>query len=98
MWLKLGAKSKSNQRVISAIGPGQVASAKVLEHKVVKLGETIKYRAPDVRVLAFDGEREYLLSKREEIEITLEIDGPAILNVPAILKKAALRGDLQTKN
>ncbi len=98
LWLKLGAKSKSNQRVISAIGPGQVASAKVLEHKVVKLGETIKYRAPDVRVLAFDGEREYLLSKREEIEITLELDGPAILNVPAILKKAAIRGDLQTKN
>ena len=98
LWLKLGANNKSSHHVISAIGPGQVASAKVMEHKVVKPGETIKYRAPDVRVLAFDGEREYLLSKGKEIEISLRLDGPSILNVPAILKQAAIRGDLQIRN
>ena len=98
LWLKLGAKSKSSHRVISPIGPGQVASAPVMEHKVVKPGETVKYRAPDTRVLAFDGEREYLLNKGEEIEISLRLDGPWILNVPAILEKAAIRGDLQMGN
>ena len=98
LWLKLGAKSKAKHRVLSPIGPGQVASALVMEHAVVKPGETVKYRAPDVRVLAFDGERERLLDKGEYIEISLRLDGPEILHVPAILKKAAIRGDLQMKN
>ena len=49
-------------------------------------------------MLAFDGEREYLLNKGEEIEISLQLDGPYILNVPEILRKAAIRGDLMTKN
>ncbi len=98
LWLKLGPKSKTNHRVLSPIGPGQVASAQVMEHEIVKPGEPVKYRAPDDRVLAFDGERECLVSKGEEIEISLRLDGPSVLNVPAILKKAAIRGDLQMRN
>ncbi len=98
LWLKLGTKSKSNHHILSPIGPGQVASAVVMEHEVVKPGESVRYRAPNVRVLAFDGEREHLLSKGAEVEISLRIDGPTILNVPAILKKAAIRGDFQIKN
>ena len=98
LWLKLGVKNKSNHHVISPIGPGQIASAPVMEHEVVKPGESVYYRAPGDRVLAFDGERECLLSRGEDIEIALRLDGPWILNVPAILKKAALRGDLQMRN
>ena len=98
LWLKLGTNRKSGRLILSPIGPGQIASAPVMEHEVVKSGETVKYRAPDTRVLAFDGEREYLLNKGEEIEISLQLDGPYVLNVPEILRKAAIRGDLKTKN
>ena len=98
LWLKLGANRKSNRLILSPIGPGQVASAHVKGHEIINIGESVHYRAPADRALAFDGEREYLLSKGEDIEITLQLDGPTILNVPAILKKAAIRGDLQTKN
>ena len=97
LWLKLGTVKKKNCHILSPIGPGQVASALVEEHQIIKAGESLHYRSPGDRVLAFDGEREYLLSKGEEIEISLGLDGPKILNVPAILKKAAIRGDLRTK-
>ncbi len=98
LWLKFGVKGKAKHRILSPIGPGQVAAALVMEHEVVKLGETVEYRAPDIRMLAFDGERERRLGKGEDIEISLRLDGPNILNVPAILKKAAIRGDLKMKN
>ena len=98
LWLKLGAKRKNKRLTLSPIGPGQVAPALVKEHKIVKVGESIHYQAPADRVLAFDGEREHLLSKGEDIEISLRLDGPAILNVPSILRKAATRGDLRTKS
>ena len=98
LWLKLGANKKSNRPILSPVGPGQVASARVETHEILKIEESVHYRASDDRVLAFDGEREYLLGKDEDIAITLRLDGPAVLNVPAILKKAAIRGDLRTKN
>ena len=98
LWLKLGPRGKKERRVLSPIGPGQIASPPVEKYKVIKIGESVQYQAPDDRVLAFDGEREHLLRKREKIEISLRLDGPTILDVPAILKKAAIRGDLQRKN
>ena len=98
LWLKLGPRGKNERRILSPIGPGQIASTLVEKHKVIKIGESVHYQAPDDRVLAFDGERERLLRKREKIEISLRLDGPTILDVPAILKKAAIRGDLQRKN
>lgn len=98
LWLKLGTRGKTGRRILSPIGPGQIASTIVEKHKVIKIGESVHYQAPDDRVLAFDGERERLLRKREKIEISLRLDGPTILDVPAILKKAAIRGDLQRKN
>ena len=98
LWLKLGASRKSKRLILSPIGPGQIASARVEGHETINVGDSVHYRAPDDRVLAFDGEREHLLSKGTEIEITLRLDGPSILNVPAILTKAAIRGDLRTKN
>ena len=98
LWLKLGRHRKNNRLVLSPIGPGQVASTIVEELEVIKMGESVYYRAPGERVLAFDGEREHLLSEGAEIEISLRLDGPSILNVPAVLKKAAVRGDLQMRN
>ena len=98
LWLELGANNKTNRFILSPIGPGQVTSAHVKKHEILKVGESVHYRAPGDRVLAFDGEREYLLSNGEDIEISLRHDGPAVLNVPAILNKAAVRGDLRTKN
>ena len=98
LWLKLGPRGETGRRILSPIGPGQIASTIVEKHKVIKIGESVHYQAPDDRVLAFDGERERLLRKREKIEISLRLDGPTILDVPAILKKAAIRGDLQRKN
>lgn len=98
LWLKLGTNRKSKRPILSPIGPGQIASARVEEHETINVGESVHYRAPDDRVLAFDGEREHQLSKGTDIEISLRLDGPSILNVPAILTKAAIRGDLKTKN
>lgn len=83
---------------MAPIGPGLVAPAFVEKHKALEIGESVRYQAPDDRTLAFDGERERLLRKGEDIEISLRLDGPAILSVLDILKKAALRGDLRVKN
>ena len=97
LWLRLGVNKKNYRFILSPIGPGQVASAPVEEHRLIKVGESVHYRAPGDRVLALDGEREHMLRKGDELEISLRIDGPPILHVPGILKKAAVRGDLQTK-
>ncbi len=98
LWLKLGMKKKSGHLILSPIGPGQVVSALVERHEIIKVGECVHYQASEDSILAFDGEREDLLGKGEDIEISLRLDGPTILNVPAILKNAATRGDLRTKN
>jgi len=98
LWLQLGERRKGGHFILAPIGPGLVAPAFVEKHKAIEIGESVRYQAPDDRTLAFDGERERLLRKGEDIEISLRLDGPAILSVPDILQKAALRGDLRAKN
>ena len=46
------------------------------------------------RVLAFDGEREHVMAAWERFEATLDREGPRVVDVPAVLARAAARGAL----
>ncbi len=80
--------------MISPIGPGLVARAEIRLSRRISPGERIELAGRPDQVLAFDGEREYVLSEGEAVGIELDRRGPRVLDVPAILERAARGGHL----
>lgn len=95
LWVEFGSREGFSGRwVLSPIAPGLVVPAPVLRSRRIRLGETVALTVPGERVLAFDGEREHLLSAGEGFEVTLDQEGPRVVNVPAVLSRAAAQGAL----
>ncbi|MBI2177154.1 MAG: NAD(+)/NADH kinase [Candidatus Tectomicrobia bacterium] len=95
LWVMFGpAGSRSGKEVLSPIAPGLVVPAPVLRSRRVGMGEGVVYTAPGERVLAFDGEREHVMSAGERFEATLDRAGPRVVDVPAVLARAAAGGAL----
>jgi hypothetical protein len=102
LWIEFaaaGGRSRAGGRkrtktVISPIGPGLVARAHIRKSRRISPGEQIKLSGRSDQVLAFDGEREYVLSEGEPVGIELDWRGPRVLDVPAILEWAARGGHL----
>ncbi|MDA1000167.1 MAG: NAD(+)/NADH kinase [bacterium] len=96
LWIEFerGRKGKG-KRVISPIGPGQVALARISRSARVHPGKPIEVEIPGSRVLAFDGEREHVLEAGERISISLDWKGPRVLDIQRVLAHAARRGHLE---
>ena len=43
-------------------------------------------------VLALDGEREIVLEKGQKASIRLSLDGPKVVDIPAVMSQAAQKG------
>ncbi len=93
LWIEFGEGGRrGGRRVLSPIAPGLVVSAPVREARRLAVGEAVVFTAREERVLAFDGEREHTLSPGETVRIALDQKGPRVVDVPAVLERAAARG------
>jgi hypothetical protein len=81
-------------KVLAPVGPGLVQTADITGFKRISPGEMIEISARPHQVLAFDGEREYVLSEGERVGVELDRKGPRVLDVPALLERAATGGHL----
>jgi predicted polyphosphate/ATP-dependent NAD kinase len=73
------------------LAPGRIVPVGVAELRRLEPGATVTLRAP-AGSLALDGEREHELGEGEAVEVTLDTDGPLVVDVPAALSEAAERG------
>lgn len=94
LWIEF-ARGRKGKRVLSAIGPGQVAAARISKSTRVHLGKPFEVKVRGNRILAFDGEREHILEAGEKIRISLNRDGPRVLDIQRVLAHAARRGHLE---
>lgn len=94
LWIEFARGGKKGKRVLSPIGPGLVRNARIKSSSRIPQGHRIEISGRLNQVLAFDGEREYVLSEGEKVSIELDQKGPRILLIPKVLKLAALKGYL----
>ncbi len=97
LWIEFGNSKvrKKGKRVLSPIGPGLVASADIRAFRRIVQNEVVEITARSGQVLAFDGERERVLSPGEKIEVSLDFKGPRVLHIPGVLERAASTGHLR---
>ncbi len=76
--------------VRAPIAPGLYALVRVAESRNVAFGEPVYVEGPGV--LAFDGERERVLKPAQRARLTIQRDGPWVIDVAATLALAASRG------
>ena len=87
----MNATSKNTTRVIAPIAPGMVTQVNIETWDTIDLG--IRTVLPKRSyTVALDGERSFTVSAEEELSITLERNGPPIVNVDATLQEAAKMG------
>ena len=77
----------AESRVNVPIMPGFVSDVGVLMTKEIKLGETFELIGPGV--IAFDGERDFVMSENEVAKIFLNRDGPHVINPISAVRTAA---------
>ena len=97
LWIEFARGGGRGKQVLSPIGPGLVASARIKKSKRILQGHRIEISGRAGQVLAFDGEREYVLGDGERVGIELDRKGPRVLNIPEVLERAARKGHLSCK-
>ena len=80
----------AKHHVNAPIAPGYYRDVGVTNHRTVPFGETIHVEGPGV--LAFDGERERRLMPGQRATLTVQRDGPRIVDIEQTLAIAAERG------
>jgi hypothetical protein len=97
--LRFGPGGRS---VVVPLGPGQLVPVSVRDWRLFGPGETVV--TPDPAdgarghiTLAFDGERELVLGPGETADARLVLDGPRVLDAPALLRRAAVDGPLHDR-
>jgi len=76
--------------VRAPLAPGLYATIRVADTRVIAFGETISVTGPGV--LAFDGERERVLRPDQHARLSVQRDGPWVIDVAKALSYAAERG------
>jgi predicted polyphosphate/ATP-dependent NAD kinase len=84
--------SATGQQVMAPIAPGSLVQVGVGE--VIDLEPSVPYPVQDERpaVLALDGEREIVLHDGDRATVTLDLDGPWIVDVERTLMRAVQAG------
>lgn len=81
---------QGGQEVMAPIAPGLYAPVHVRTFRQIGLGETVEVRGPGV--LALDGERERRIKPGQAVKLTVRRNGPIVVDVPAVMHRAATRG------
>ncbi len=97
LWIEFGPPEgrRKGGKVLSPIGPGLLASADVRACRRRAQEEVVEITAKSGQVLAFDGERERVLSPGEKVRVSLDFRGPRVLHIPGVLERAAVTGHLK---
>lgn len=64
--------------VRAAIAPGTYAGIDIAEYARLSFGEPVAFRGPGV--LAFDGERDHILTEGQEVSLIIRRDGPCVID------------------
>jgi len=88
LFIELGP---GGQAVRAPIAPGLIQEVPIHRWRFLKAGETIGLSHPS-SILALDGERELELDSRESYELTLDPDGPRVVDVEETLRQAIASG------
>lgn len=64
--------------VRAAVAPGTYASIEIAEYDELLFGEPVAFEGPGV--LAFDGERDYVLTRGQQATLTIRRDGPCVID------------------
>ncbi len=81
---------RGNSAVRAPIAPGLYARVRVADSRTVAFGEVVTVTGPGV--LAFDGERERVLKPGQRARLTVQRDGPWVIDVTKTLTLAAASG------
>ena len=76
--------------LLAPVSPGIYRTALVTSARRLAFGEIVEVKGPGV--LAFDGDRERVLAPGERAELSVQRDGPWVIDVPRALALAAARG------
>jgi len=79
-----------NTAVRAPIAPGLYAIVRVAQARTIEFGEVVTVTGPGV--LAFDGERERVLKPGQQARLTVQRDGPWVIDVAKTLAHAAACG------
>ncbi len=85
-----------NQTVRAPIAPGTYETVQIRSHRKLVLNESVTITGPGV--LAFDGERDYVLSKGESVIATILREGPWVINAQKVMDLANLNNYFVSSN
>lgn len=80
-------------QVLVALAPGLIEWIAITEYRRLAMNDAVRFQ-PGVGTVALDGEREIEIAASSIVEVRLCADGPFVVDVPAVLKGAALAGHL----
>ncbi len=78
------------ETVKAPIAPGLIRDVPVKSSRIIEPGEEITIIHTPA-VLALDGEREHIIPEGSQWTVTLQLDGPRVIDIPQTLKKAAMK-------
>jgi hypothetical protein len=84
------APEADGRTLLAPISPGLYRSVRVTGFRRIALGEPIAVEGPGL--LAFDGDRERRLEPGQRAWLSVERDGPFVIDADATLRGAAERG------
>lgn len=86
VYIKIGP---GGETVKAPIAPGLIRDVPVKSCRIIEPGEEITISHTPA-VLALDGEREHIIAKGSQWTVSLQLDGPRVVDIPQTLKKAAM--------
>ncbi|MFT7684889.1 MAG: NAD kinase [Candidatus Azotimanducaceae bacterium] len=86
----LDCEGKTVHRLRAPLSPGLYGDISLSSIKKMPLGQTCQIRTPGI--LAFDGDRSIVLNEGDDVEITIQKDGPWVIHPQNILYTAAQNG------
>jgi hypothetical protein len=90
LFVTLCAPDAAATRLLVATAPGHLATVGIVEHREVRLGESVTVDGP--AILAFDGERKRRLLDGDRATLTIRRDGPRVIDVGKVMRTAAHTG------
>jgi hypothetical protein len=89
--LQLGDPATAPLVIQAPLAPGLVVPVGIAEHRRLRPGGTVTLQASGGS-LALDGERELELRQDDPVDVTLDLAGPLVVDVRAVLEQAAEHG------
>ncbi|MFN0026281.1 MAG: NAD(+)/NADH kinase [Acidimicrobiales bacterium] len=88
--IRFASPATADQVVRAPMAPGWYAEVGLAEVRRLADGEAVSLQGPGI--LAFDGERQRLLGEGQRVWLTVQRDGPRVLDVSRAMHLAAARG------